>query len=992
MSKYSQQVTEFPTAKVKELVAELYHLVWTYLQTLWTIFRHLLTEKWQETTYQLSALHVYITTQGRYYYAEGSIFVFNSTARLCPSSWKSHYEQFYDYIQFQVEQQQHTTTHHVYYVVQLLLDGQYRLLWKTLGNSLQYCGQEIIRPTLATMYTLFGTMPFWLQGLLSGVGGLYLLQFGGYLSTILHQRYQQRHHRHRRRRQRSHTQTQTPATKQERQERRRQRKQKQQQRRRKKLQRKQGHSEIRLGRTSLVYGAATGALQDDDYLDGIGIGTGSNTGTGTNTGGGGRGRFNTFDFFGLNGPTTTTTTTTTTATQAESTRTTTQRSRLLSDGENDSFGTHSSSHRNRTRTRSSESIGAMIITRPRGQSSTDDSYTHLGYGGPGPNNTTTLGGYLESMRAGMIGLMTFGESNEDGAASLHQEATPRTANNNYQKNRNNKTKNKQYTAAATTTTNPRLRKERLGSMDVFFAPGKEQPALKPGQCDAFGQQSRERIASDTTLTRRDDLGIVGCDERAFGSAGTNFRSMKGGHTPSQSSHHPQLYDNDNISTIDNNTDGDDYYDRRFDESFMSDGDNNNNNYSNHKSKNEDETTPRYLYDEFGVVTLSHRVEYYGPFKPILYCGSTLKQPLPYEEVSRKILSVEIELPLKRLIRIDILRGILMVVEPSTTTTQNRKWDASYYIDNVSIKFTDLDGGVVSIYNKEETTTATQASSASLPINGATVPSSLAASSSADTTTAAGDGAVNTTANTSPGIISDDDSKSSSKEQIQQQHEQEAYNATWKEHTFESTHVAAQFQLDFLAYQVLGKPLRHIFESLNLVHQGSLAYPGNEYVLHDNERGNVNGSDSRDENKKKNDDVKDEKNSTGNTKNKTVEASQCIAWDDAMRAMSSIPTVRIALERLWLSYRRPNEIASSFEEKDNKQKVKDGSNKNKGNKSNKKKEDPKNPKDKSKIALENDKVSEAELSLLKEEYTKNRLLLGPVDFYRLFVPTLPETAM
>ena len=85
----------------------------------------------------------------------------------------------------------------------------------------------------------------------------------------------------------------------------------------------------------------------------------------------------------------------------------------------------------------------------------------------------------------------------------------------------------------------------------------------------------------------------------------------------------------------------------------------------------------------------------------------------------------------------------------------------------------------------------------------------------------------------------------------------------------------------------------------------------------------------------------------------------------MRAMSSIPTVRIALERLWLSHKRPSEIGRKTA--------------NNGN-------------DKSKIALENEKVTNAELSLLKEEYRKNRLLLGPVDFYRLFVPTLPETAL
>ena len=166
-------------------------------------------------------------------------------------------------------------------------------------------------------------------------------------------------------------------------------------------------------------------------------------------------------------------------------------------------------------------------------------------------------------------------------------------------------------------------------------------------------------------------------------------------------------------------------------------------------------------------------------------------------------------------------------------------------------------------------------------------------------------------------------------------------------------------------------MRHIFESLNLVHQGSLAYNGQEFVLHDNVRGDgKDGGDGKDK------------------KNKSLKAAQCVAWDDAMRAMSSIPTVRIALERLWLSHRRPSEISSSFEDKDKG----NGDNNNAAKDKKDGNNNTKDAKDKSKIALDNDKVSDAELSLLKEEYTKNRLLLGPVDFYRLFVPTLPETAI
>merc|ERR1712238_364415 len=109
---------------------------------------------------------------------------------------------------------------------------------------------------------------------------------------------------------------------------------------------------------------------------------------------------------------------------------------------------------------------------------------------------------------------------------------------------------------------------------------------------------------------------------------------------------------------------------------------------------EEATTTQYLYDEFGVVTLSHRVEYHGPFQPLLQCGSTLIKPLSYEIVSHRITSTEIELPLQRIIQMDLLQGIVNVIEPTTTLSQNQKWDLSYAVNSISIKFHSIDGGVM----------------------------------------------------------------------------------------------------------------------------------------------------------------------------------------------------------------------------------------------------------------------------------------------------------
>jgi hypothetical protein len=367
------------------------------------------------------------------------------------------------------------------------------------------------------------------------------------------------------------------------------------------------------------------------------------------------------------------------------------------------------------------------------------------------------------------------------------------------------------------TVSPRFRKDRLGSMDVYFAQGKIRSPLT-------AREDYERGDSGTLSSCRDALGFEGQGENDFEHFGNNNDGM------------------------------------------------------------------RYLYDEFGVVTLSHKVEYHGPFRPILNCGSTLVPPPTFEVVSRKIASSEFDLPLKRILKMDLLRGVLRVIEPTTTASKNQKNDIVYDdMDKISMQFKPpLEGGVVFLYEK------------GTPEHG----------------------------------------------------------PDWKEHTFESAHAAAQFQLDLMAYQVLGNPLRYIFEALHLIHQGSIACDKQEFVLHDKRR------EAEDDNNI-GESAKHGESKTKNKAGQTMASAHCVAWDDAMRAMSSIPTVRIALERLWLSHKRPSVIGGKTGQ---------------------------SAEVKSKIALENEKGSGAELSLLKEEYIKKRLLLGPVDFYRLFVPTLPETAI
>jgi hypothetical protein len=159
---------------------------------------------------------------------------------------------------------------------------------------------------------------------------------------------------------------------------------------------------------------------------------------------------------------------------------------------------------------------------------------------------------------------------------------------------------------------------------------------------------------------------------------------------------------------------------------------------------------------------------------------------------------------------------------------------------------------------------------------------------------------------------------------------------WMEHTFESAQHAAQFQLDLLAYQALGKTLNFLFQALSLVHSGSIACEQPEHVLH----------------------YTDDSDESGETERTSAIAA--VAWDDAMRALSSIPTVRIALERLWLHRCRP---VDGFPTRK-----------------------------KGTVGPSKNAASLAENGLLTEEYSGKRLLLGPVDFFRLFVPALPDTAV
>jgi hypothetical protein len=184
---------------------------------------------------------------------------------------------------------------------------------------------------------------------------------------------------------------------------------------------------------------------------------------------------------------------------------------------------------------------------------------------------------------------------------------------------------------------------------------------------------------------------------------------------------------------------------------------------------------------------------------------------------------------------------------------------------------------------------------------------------------------------------------------------------WMEHTFSSAHAAAQFQIDLLAMQLLGDSIHNMYQALKIVHQGSAAHAGKEFVLHDRvcEEETVGGGDDG------------AGAGAGNTKSPYVTGGG-VAWDDVMRCLgSSFPAINWKLETLWWREKVQSDTAAASAI----------SPRNLGNQT-------EAPLSADSAAVASGENGESPNSM-QQEYFKKRVLLGPVDFFRLFVPNLPE---
>ena len=183
-------------------------------------------------------------------------------------------------------------------------------------------------------------------------------------------------------------------------------------------------------------------------------------------------------------------------------------------------------------------------------------------------------------------------------------------------------------------------------------------------------------------------------------------------------------------------------------------------------------------------------------------------------------------------------------------------------------------------------------------------------------------------------------------------------------------LAAQFQLDLTALQLLGPVIYNMYQALCIVHQGSEAYAGEETVLHYAIK-DVTSADAEND------------QSVVESTEPVIATNSGIAWDDAMRCLgSSFPTIRLRLEIMWWL-----EIHGSLAPSAASSKKKSASSELISS------TDEEPVEVAAEINSSRDAKEQGGASFLTPEYANNkRLVLGPVDFFRLFVPWLPETAI
>jgi len=201
---------------------------------------------------------------------------------------------------------------------------------------------------------------------------------------------------------------------------------------------------------------------------------------------------------------------------------------------------------------------------------------------------------------------------------------------------------------------------------------------------------------------------------------------------------------------------------------------------------------------------------------------------------------------------------------------------------------------------------------------------------------------------------------------------------WMEYTFTSAHHAAQFQCDLLALQLFGESVYNMYQALQLVHQGSIACRGREHVLNDEDalRSRWQGCDDEEKVGSGDDRKTADEDEDGSV---LFPSGTGVAWDDVMRCLGGVfPGIRVKLETLlWLVSASGSIAVEPLQGKRHVKRNKTGS--------------------KSDLAAaerdeDNKKLRAQDTYSLTGDYVDKRLMLGPIDFFRLFVSPLPGDAI
>lgn len=209
----------------------------------------------------------------------------------------------------------------------------------------------------------------------------------------------------------------------------------------------------------------------------------------------------------------------------------------------------------------------------------------------------------------------------------------------------------------------------------------------------------------------------------------------------------------------------------------------------------------------------------------------------------------------------------------------------------------------------------------------------------------------------PTVMPKDNSKSNPKSGTMNSDTSKAEEPTRtvaEEYTFDSAEDGAEFQSVVLALRLVGKEIRNMYQSLELLHMASDAFAGDEFVMHVPSK-TVEGKKDRGE--------RDDSDQSDRIR----PARAGVAIDDIYRCLGEMPSVRRNLERFYRCH-YPVDVQHHWEESEHGEHDADAI-----------------PSLLAAAAEQENSEDDIGNEMSADVYQKKRLVLGIVDFVRLFSP-------